>query len=170
MDEGDTQWDPEEHARWNERDDDTDNGMPCDDCAGTGKMHGKPCKLCKGTGALHDGDEIDPHSAFGTPAPHKGEVFSTRKPGGFKFGEGVKGRTDRLTEGRHGAEVVCADNRGPYVVCEGLEVRPKDPNRTQYRAGSQVSIKNKAMREGRLIAVMPNGERWVSVVRVPKKA
>jgi hypothetical protein len=84
--------------------------------------------------------------------------------------EGVKKRRasmEYLTEAV--ADAVYQDKRGPYLVYEGLEVRPKDPNRTQYKAGQRVTVKNSGMRNGCLVAQMPNGELWRSEARKPSK-
>jgi hypothetical protein len=68
-----------------------------------------------------------------------------------------------------GVAVVMQDTRGPYVIADGVEARPLNPNRTQYTVGRKVRVNNYG-RKGEFIVEMPNGERWSNAVKSTKRS
>jgi len=100
-------------------------------------------------------------------------ITKARKPGKKinAFGEGTeadevnqlnesaKRLVTTLTEVIGNHAVVQADMRGPYIVIEGREARPRDPNKTQYAAGTKVRVHQRASK-GVSLVEMPNGEQW----------
>jgi hypothetical protein len=82
--------------------------------------------------------------------------------GGMDEGRGtMRGMKAKKSKGvlAEAVATVMQDNRGPYVIADGVEARPSNPNRTQYRAGSSVRV-NRYGKKGTYIVEMPNGEQW----------
>lgn len=63
-----------------------------------------------------------------------------------------------------GIALVHADARGPYLIADGVEARPANPNRTQYRPGAKVRV-HRAGKKGVFIVEMPNGETWTNATK-----
>ena len=74
--------------------------------------------------------------------------------------ESKKSSKSSLFEGR---ALVQSDKRGPFLVADGVEVRPRNPNQTQYKAGLQLNV-HKHGKKGTFIVEMPNGEKWTNKV------
>jgi len=64
--------------------------------------------------------------------------------------------------------MVMADKKGPYVIADGVEARPTNPNHTQYKAGTRVNV-HRHGKKGVFIVEMPNGERWTNVIKESPK-
>ena len=77
------------------------------------------------------------------------------------FDESKRATSPLLAES---ATIVMSDRKGPYVVADGVEVRPKNPNQTQYKAGSKVNV-HRHGKKGVFIVEMPNGERWSNILK-----
>jgi hypothetical protein len=75
------------------------------------------------------------------------------------FDESVRVSSPLLVEA---AAIVMSDRKGPYVIADGVEARPGNPNQTQYRAGSRVNVHRRG-KKGVFIVEMPNGERWTNM-------
>lgn len=74
------------------------------------------------------------------------------------FDEGKRMKSPLLAEA---ATIVMSDNKGPYVIADGVEARPSNPNHTQYRSGTKVNVHRRG-KKGIFIVEMPNGERWTN--------
>ena len=77
------------------------------------------------------------------------------------FDEGKLSKSPILAEA---AAMVLADKKGPYVIADGVEARPLNPNRTQYKAGARVNV-HRHGKKGVFIVEMPNGEQWTNVIK-----
>lgn len=83
--------------------------------------------------------------------------------GGFDEGKRVK--SPLLSEA---ATIVMSDRKGPYVIADGVEARPENPNRTHYKAGTKVNV-HRHGKKGIFIVEMPNGEKWTNVIKESPK-
>lgn len=115
----------------------------------------------------------DPRSAAGAAAPSKPGEKSAKMASGKKasidwggFDEAKLSKSPILSEA---AAMVMSDTKGPYVIADGVEARPANANRTQYRAGTRVNV-HRHGKKGVFIVEMPNGEQWTNVLKeAPKK-
>lgn len=127
-------------------------------------------------------DEADPAQIKGksvadpkapAPAPSKPGDKSAKMASGKKasidwggFDECARLKSPLLSEA---AAMVMSDTKGPYVIADGVEVRPVNPNRTHYRAGAKVNVHRHGVK-GIFIVEMPNGEKWTNKLQeAPKK-
>jgi hypothetical protein len=107
----------------------------------------------------------DPKTAATASAPPKPGEKSAKMASGKKasidwggFDEGTTLAGHLLAEAH--AMVMC-DSKGPYVIADGVEARPVNPNHTQYRAGTRVNV-HRHGKKGVFIVEMPNGEKWTN--------
>ena len=104
----------------------------------------------------------DPKKGAAAPRPgDKSAAMASGKKasvdwGGFDEGKGLAGHL--LAEAR---AMIMQDSKGPYVIADGVEARPANPNHTQYRPGTKVNV-HRHGKKGTFIVEMPNGEKWTN--------
>jgi len=82
------------------------------------------------------------------------------------FDEGKQAKSPLLSEA---VTLVMSDKKGPYVIADGVEARPTNPNHTQYKAGTRVNVHRRGQK-GVFIVEMPNGEKWSNKLVEAKKS
>lgn len=114
-------------------------------------------------------DPSKPSKPVGRPGKSKDVKMASGKSAAVDwsgFDESKRAKSPLLSEA---AAMVMADNKGPYVIADGVEARPTNPNKTQYRAGTKVNV-HRHGKKGIFIVEMPNGEKWSNVIKEsPKK-